>query len=286
LFLTLIPLHQPLPHEYTGVITRTFTTSDSCGNVGSASQAITIRDTTAPNAATAAQCVFPPNGLSACWPVVSPYYVTPSDACSDSMTVTYEGCSNNAGTSEGCHYDSVNNQICVDAVSGASYNIPFLITDCSGNHATKTATITVPNHNNNCAGFTTCDRAVIGVSPSSPTGTITQIDVYGLDGAIPQYRIQVRFTVQEAVLINWRLEVHFPAPGEEIVRYSQYDIYTDGVFKCESANPDYVLISPADWAMTVYQGGFITVEYVASNNARLSAAQIEAGTAFYLWTTQ
>jgi hypothetical protein len=272
--------------EYTGVITRTFTTSDSCGNVASATQAITIRDTTAPNAATSPQCIFPPNGLSACWPVVNPTYVTPSDVCSDSMTVTYQGCSNNFGNTEGCHFDTVHNQICVDAVSGESYNLQFQITDCSGNSAIKTATIAVPNHNNNCAGFTSCDAAITGVSPSSPTGHITQIDVYGLDGAIPQYRIQVQFTVQEAVLTNWRLEVHFPAPGEDIVEYSQYDIYTDGVFKCESANPDYVVISPAAWAMTVNQGGLITVEYVASNNARLNEAQIKAGTEFFLWTTQ
>jgi hypothetical protein len=129
--------------------------------------------------------------------------------------------------------------------------------------------------------FTSCATDISGTSTSS--ATMGDLDVWGWE-AQPQYRAVVNIQVAETELSNWRLEVHFPANGEQIVRYGTwYSVYTDGVFTCETATPSTAVISPAAWAMTVSQGGLITVEYVASNNARLTADEIRASTSYVVY---
>jgi hypothetical protein len=131
--------------------------------------------------------------------------------------------------------------------------------------------------------FTSCATDITGTSES--TAVLADLDVWGFEAA-PQYRAVVLINVAEAVeLRDWRLEVHFPADGEQIVRYGTwYSVYTDGVFMCETDTPSTAVISPAAWANPVANGGQFRVEYVATNNARLTADEIRAFTSFVVMT--
>jgi hypothetical protein len=255
-----------------GSIARTFTGTDVCGNHASATQHITIEDTTAPSITASSSCIFPPNGAIHCYSA-SDLITSYSDICS-----TVNLGQGNCQPSLGCNI--VNGQYCIQAVLG-TYSIPFTATDACGNSASATASVDVPIQNDNCAVFTSCDSAISGVSPSQ--AVFTTIDAYGYEYA-PQYRAAVVITVAETLLSNWRLEIHFPA-GDELVRYgTYYDVYTDGMFKCESSDMSVAVISPQSWANPISQGNIITVEYVATNNGRLTAAQIQANTVFYVFT--
>jgi len=260
----------------TGQITRTFTASDRCGNQASADQLINIVDTTPPSITTYSGCMFPPNHIVHCYSqtdLVGPI----TDTCSNDPTLAGPG----SCPQSGFYYDPVNNQYCVAAVQGSNYAITFAAEDDCGNIATSTSHITAPSLNSNCAVFTSCDTAITGVSTS--VATITSIDAYGYEYA-PQYRAVVEIVVAEPTLTNWRVELHFPA-GDQIVRYSQYDVYEDAAFSCETPQRNLAVLLPQSWSYTHNQGETITIEYVATNNGRLSADELLSVTELFVWTT-
>jgi len=180
----------------------------------------------------------------------------------------------------GFYYDAVNDQYCVTALLNADYGISFTAVDACSNEATSTAEVTCPSTNQLCSVFTSCDTSISGVSSS--TASIVNIDSYGFEFA-PQYVGTIEIVVAEAVLTNWRVEIHFPQ-GDEIVRYSQYDVYQDATFTCESSDRHLAVLSPQSYVYTVTQGSTITIEYVATNNGRLSNAEILAVTELFVWT--
>jgi len=258
----------------TGVITRTFTATDRCDNMATGiPQHINIIDTTPPSITVTNQCLFPPNGVVYCYSR-SDLVAGFSDTCS---TVTV---ADGTSSSPGFSYDAAQDQYCVAAVRGLNVGVSFTATDNCGNQATATADITAPDYNSNCAVFTSCDSTITGVSSS--TAVFTSIDAYGYEYA-PQYEASVTIQVQEVSLSNWRLEIHFP-DGDELVRYSQYEVYTDGQFQCETSTRSTAVVSPQPWANPVAQGGAIVVQFVATNNGGLSATQIEAVTQLYVFT--
>jgi len=258
----------------TGTIARTFFATDSCGNNFTSTQHLNIVDTIPPSITTSSSCMFPPNNVIYCFPSSS-LLLSFSDTCS-SVTVSKGTVPSNT---EGYYYDPASDQYCVAAILGSNYGISFTATDGCGNSATSTADIFVPSVNEYCGVFTSCDTSISATSISK--AVFTTIDAYGYEYA-PQYRAAVQIVVQEPVLQNWRLEVHLPV-GDEIVRYSQYDIYTDGMFQCEVPTKELIVISPQSWAMSVTQGNTINVEYVATNNGRLTVDEIQAVTQFFVF---
>jgi len=251
----------------------TFPVTDTCGNQASGEQYIYITDTVPPSITTYSGCIFPPNDVVVCYPT-SALLGPVTDICS-SVSVSTGQCSQS-----GFYYDTVNNQYCVTARLNADYGITFTAVDACSNEAASTAQITSPSTNQFCSVFTSCDTSISGVSSS--TANIINIDSYGFAYA-PQYVGTIQVVVAEPVLTNWRIEIHFPE-GDEIVRYSQYDVYQDGQFTCESSDRHLVVLSPQPYANTVTQGQTITIEYVATNNGRLSNDEILAATQLFVWT--
>jgi len=100
-----------------------------------------------------------------------------------------------------------------------------------------------------------------------------------------QYRVGVNIVASSSEALNdWRLEVDFPAAGETVV--SQWSIYAGGQYDCASASPSMLGISPSgQWAAQLAAGASVYLEYVATNNAGLSDAQIQSGTVFRVYRT-
>jgi len=131
--------------------------------------------------------------------------------------------------------------------------------------------------------YSFCDTSATSLSQASVQ--IAAFDSWGGQGSPMQYRVGVNIIASSSEALNdWRLEVDFPASGETVV--SHWSIYAGGQYDCASASPSMVGISPSgQWAAQIAAGSSVYLEYVATNNAGLSDAQIQSGTTFRVYRT-
>jgi hypothetical protein len=153
-----------------------------------------------------------------------------------------------------------------------TFDRTFTVTNgCDGSTQTATQHVSLSS---------TCDTAA--TTASSSTASINSLTLWGGQGSPSQYLASVTITAQEN-LNDWSLEVQLP-DGESLV--SNDMVYAGAHYKCSTATPAILgLVPSGQWAAQLASGATVELEYVATNNAGLTAAQITAATAFTVFKT-